>query len=253
MRVAYYVWFMCILAIIGCEVPSSSLSMAEPENAEDLHFLPPFPDSLPIAVCLWERVRMGLEPGIQLESDYVSSILLGDHVYVLGDQRRVAKEKRTYMKVRNAQGEEGWVPRYLFGLDAQAAVIVQAAQLYRRPNLLMKKGDRLYPGDFIVVVEETQEWVKVMGVMKKQVGWIQKDPGLSVQQQDIRMAVLYQRAKSEKEPARRVSMLESLLQNAPEGSNFVEIIEGDLEESAKQLNNDQELTGPEVQAMTLSE
>lgn len=254
MRVAYYVWVALIVALAGCEAPSSSLSVKDLEmvNSEDLHFLPTSPDSFPLAICLWDKVEMGTIPGVPGDSEYLSTIQLGDHVYMMGDLQRVSQEKRTYMKVRNFEGKEGWVPSYRFGWNARSAVVIKAVQLYRRPNPLMKKFEKFYPGDFIVVVEEQNDWVKVMGIGKKNVGWIQKKPALSIQRDDIRMAVLYQRAKSEKEPARRVSMLESLLQKAPEGSNFVDLIEGDLEESSKQLNNDEVVDGKEVQAMTVS-
>ena len=252
MRVAYSVWVALIVALAGCEAPSSSLSVKEVVNSEDLHFLPTLPDSFPIAICLWDKVEMGMKPGIPSETEYLSTIQLGDHVYMLGDLQRVSSEKRTYMKVRDFDGKEGWVPSYRFGWNAHSAVIVKTVQMYRRPNPLMKKFEKLYPGDFIAVVEDENGWVKVMGMGKKNVGWIQKKPALSVQREDIRMAVLYQRAKSEKEPARRVSLLESLLQKAPEGSNFVDLIEGDLEESSKQLNNDEVIEGKEVQTMTVA-
>ena len=242
MGMRHFISITIILLVVGCETPPSTESYVDIPISNDLAFLTSNKDSLPIAICLWKEVKVYESPGVLKESEpAISSVLLGDQVFMLGPSKRVLNEKRSYMKIRLADGSEGWVPAYHFGKEARSAVITQTSSLYRRPDPLMIKKDYLQTGDFVAVVDEEKDWVKVLGKEKEHVGWIQKDPGLSERPEDIRVAVMFQRARSETELSRKVSLLENILEYTEEGSSFLPLIEADLMESSKQMDQEPSL------------
>ncbi|MEM6631536.1 MAG: hypothetical protein AAF694_17780 [Bacteroidota bacterium] len=237
MGIRHFISITLLLLAAGCEPPPANDSLIDIPLPDDLTFLTSNGNSFPVAICLWREVSVYGDPGFVKDAEIISSVALGDQVFMLGPTKRLSSGKQSYMKVRLADGSEGWVSTYHFGREGKSAVITQATPLHRRPDPRMVKKELLQPGDFVVVVDEKEGWVKVMGKEKTHVGWVQREPGLSELQEDVRIAVLYERARSETELSRKISLLESILEEAQEGSSFLDMIEADLLESSKQMEN----------------
>ncbi len=230
------VHIVIILAFISCEsvlqnAGGTSLPLSDSMRVE----IDPN-DTLPTAICLWEKVGLREEPGRNKNIKYITPILLGETVFMLGETQKVVTEDRTYIKVRLSDGQEGWVYRYLFGIDAKLVAISKATSIYRRPDPMMLKTDKFEEGEIVALIDEQGEWVKVLGWQKKKVGWIKKESNLTENLEDVKVAVLYQRAVHERELEKKVDLLKTILENTSINSQFLDMVRTDLNESSVLLN-----------------
>lgn len=194
-------------------------------------------DSTPVAVCLWEGVGLRGEPGMNKNIEYITTILLGEQVMMLGEEVYVEKEKRSYIKVRLSDGQEGWVYQYLFGINARLGAVNQTTNIFRRPDPMMLKAQKFEQGEILAILEEKDGWLKVAGRQKRKVGWIQQQKHISVNQKDVEVAVLYQKALLEKSVKNKINLLNAIIENdAYSDSDFIKLVQEDLNKSSQQLN-----------------
>ena len=250
MEMRKYLFICTLVGICGCVAPSQNSEKLPPVVGDSLTLMSNSQDTFPSAICLWEKAGLRVAPGSNKNIEYITPILMGEKVSILGPMEKIAKENKTYIKVRLSDGKEGWVHRYLFGMDARSAVVMRTTNVYRRPDLLMLKPEKLHKGNFVIITDRKDNWVKVIGKEKKVVGWVYEAGALSEEFEDIRIAVLYERAKSEPELSRKVNLLEGILETAGENANFLDLIEEDLELNTKQLNTSQAAEALKITAQT---
>ena len=83
-----------------------------------------------------------------------------------------------------------------------------------RPDLLTITADRLNAMEIIAVVEEWDDWIKVVNEKKEKKGWIKKE-SISYTTIDLAFALLVKRMQEETEPELRIKKLEDLQDNNP--------------------------------------
>jgi len=231
-----YISLTVILGFNSCDSPLRTSRGGEISHIDSIQVDTDLNDTLSTAICLWEKVGLREQPGRNKNIKYITTILLGEKVYMLGESQKVASENRTYIKVRLSDGQEGWVYKYLFGIDAKIGAISKATSIYRRPDPMMLKTAQFETGEFVAVVDEMEEWVKVLGWQKKKVGWIKKEGNLTEDLEDIKVVVLYQRAVHEREIERKVDMLKTILENTQMDSRFLDMVKTDLNQTSQLLN-----------------
>jgi hypothetical protein len=99
-------------------------------------------------------------------------------------------------------------------LDAKPAVVIHEVPLYMRPDLLTITAERLGTMEIIAVVEEWDDWIKVVGEKKEKKGWIKKE-SISYTSIDLAFALLCKRTLEEEDLEEKVDRLEELLANNP--------------------------------------
>ena len=143
---------IAILFAAGLWYSCSVNSQAEADTYPPLKGIPSEePDGIDrqnAATCVYPYAGLRREPGIQEktkdgEKNYIIPIVYGERVEMLGESIDIEKEKRTYIKVRLKDGQEGWVHEYLFEKHAILAAVTTESELYRRPDLMTLREDKL--------------------------------------------------------------------------------------------------------------
>lgn len=198
------------------------------------------------ATCVWPYAGLRREPGIHEktkdgENNYIIPIVYGERVELLGETIDLEKENRTYMKVRLKDGEEGWVHEYLFERYAILAAITEEAELYRRPDLMTLREDKLEMGEIIVVIEDSmsltyEDWLHVSNREKKKKGWIRRANVLSFSQDDVQLALRYHIAKQSKELDVKMARLEEILSDESfKESQLLNLVQTELKKVQAQI------------------
>lgn len=211
-----------VLAVVlpACRGVADNEAGTQSESAtqtDKLDFTP-FQD---VAICLWGVAGLREQPGRGGNvNDYLTSIYFGEKVELLGDTKEVDRERRTYIKIRLSDGQEGWVHQYLFSENSTLGVIAQEAKIYRRPDLMTLKDDVFEVGEIVAVSQQKDEWIKVSGKEKRKSGWIKGIDMISRREEDVVVSVLFQRALQLPNPREQLKELLSLVNN-PKYSNSI--------------------------------
>ena len=248
-----------ILAV-GCQgnnVSTPDLSMEDISVPVDSSEIP----RDKVAICVWEVAGLRAEPGkhsltADKKNNYLLGIIYGEEVEMLGEEKEMKDEGRTYMKVRLKDGEEGWVHDYLFEKNAKLAAVSGAMELYRRPDMMTLKDDKLLPGEIVVTMEQQGEWLHISGREKKKKGWIRiGSDGLTFQTRDVKLALLYYKALQEKTADARNEKLNSILKDKYfSESVLLELIEntvknGIAEDTKREMNS---ITSPKSRELYIT-
>ena len=239
--------FTAVIAIVlvtGGWHSCSVNSQIEAPSSSQLQELPADePDGIPrarAATCVYPYAGLRKEPGIQEktkdgEKNYIIPIVYGERVEMLGESVENEKEKRTYIKVRLKDGQEGWVHQYLFESHAILAAVTTESELYRRPDLMTLREDKLEVGEIIVVIEDSmslsykEDWLHVSNREKKKKGWIRRANVLSFSQTDVQLALRYYIAKQSKEPDVKQTRLEEIIADESfQESQLLDLIQSEL-------------------------
>lgn len=175
-----------------------------------------------VAVCVYEKVGLRREPGNRKttsegENNYIVTILYGEKVEMLLDTPTVESGGRTYMYVKLLDGKEGWVHDYVFEKHGRLAVMTEDAEIHRRPDPMTLRDDKFKRGEIVVVIENADkpspyddEWLHVSYRDKKKKGYIQRKNVLSFAKQDVQVALLFYKARQERNPQRRLERLQEV-------------------------------------------
>lgn len=201
------------------------------------------------AVCLWPKVGLRDKPGVGKDAKYVTTIYFGETVSWTDAFEKVAKENRTYVKVKLSDGSTGWVNQTLFAPGAELAIITQQTESYYRPDIMTFSGKTLKRGDIIAVLpieKEHENWIPFVGAEKKRSGWIQSNAGLSTDQIDLNVASLFRKAIDITNYNLREKQLNMILDNSQYvTSPFIDLVNGELDrlearkQKLSQINDDQ--------------
>ncbi|MEN9353985.1 MAG: hypothetical protein RL318_1310 [Fibrobacterota bacterium] len=163
----------------------------------------------------------------------LTSLSLAEQVEWLGDSVVDANNpKKAYFKVRMTDGKEGWVNSWQLAAPAQAAVLLEKAPLYKRPDQATATGKSIASTELVAKFTSKDgkdgDWIEVVTMNRAQRGWILR-PGFSSDPSELLAATLVRRARAIKDPAKRAAAIQELLNNSSVASSRVyEILKDSL-------------------------
>lgn len=194
-----------------------------------------------IGISIWDRISTRSEPKRSSRSNTLLS--LGESfLYLDSSAIDSAYNNTKFLKVRLSDSSEVWVYDFASVLNAKPAVLTSDVPIYMRPDLLTITEKSLHAMEIIAVVEEWDEWIKVVNEKSEQTGWIKKDV-VTYNTIDIALALLAKRKLEEQDSEERVKNLEELLKKNPyPNSIFISELRNKLEaerDSLRKNNEDQ--------------
>jgi len=196
-----------------------------------------------VGVSVWDRISTRSQP---LRSSPRTTLLsIGESFVYLDTFAIDSSESNTkFLKARLSDSTEVWVYDFSCVLDAKPAVIIHEVPLYMRPDLLTITAERMNAMDIVAVVEEWDDWIKVVNEKKEKRGWIKRET-LSYTTLDLAFALLVKRTLEEEDPEQKVENLEELLENNPYPNTvFIEALKLRLDQEREFLweyRNEQEV------------
>lgn len=186
-----------------------------------------------IGVSVWDRISTRSQA---LRSSPRTTLLsLGESFVYLDSFAIDSSENNTkFLRARLSDSTIVWVYDFACVLDAKPAVVIHEVPLYMRPDLLTITAERMSSMEIIAVVEEWDDWIKVVGEKKDKTGWIRKE-SISYESIDLAFALLSKRTLEEEDPEARVEKLEALLENNPYPNTIF------MEELRSRVNQEKEL------------
>ena len=179
-------------------------------------------------VCMWSKVSLKNAP--TSKGKWLTTIYLGETATYTGITEKdttVAKGK-DYAKIELIDGTTGWVDIRFMAIDAAPYVVKGISKLYKRPDILTATKKEYDKMQFIVVLEEKGEWMKVKG-KRGQDGWFSegwmKSNHLTNSDIDISVAILASRALAITDKEKKIEALNEIIDNSDfSGSSFIKDI-----------------------------
>lgn len=172
------------------------------------------------AVTAWERIGIMIAPS--KTSTQIAAIRFGVDPVTLTDEKIQVQEdrKRTYVKVVLPDGTMGWVNEYLMIPNGEGALIRQTTDVFQNPvdGITMVRGVAFEAGEPVVKSEFNGAYAFVYGRDRKKSGWVRVE-SLIFDAREIRTALLLQKAKEEKNIAKRIEKLDEI-RNQSDFSSF---------------------------------
>ncbi len=166
-----------------------------------------------VGVSVWDRISTRSEP--RRKSASTTLLSLGESFLYLDTFAIDSSYNNTkFLKARLSDSTIVWVYGFASELNAKPAVITNEVPLYMRPDLLTITDKRLNAMEIVAVIEEWDNWIKVVSEKKEKVGWI-KQEYINHNPVDLAFALLAKRKLEEKDPEQRIIILEDLLENNP--------------------------------------
>jgi len=164
-------------------------------------------------VSVWDKISTRSQP---LRSAPRTTLLsLGESFLYLDTFAIDSTASHTkFLKVRLSDSTQVWVYDFASVLNAKPAVVINEVPLYMRPDLLTITADRMNTMEIIAVIEEWDDWIKVVNEKKEKTGWIRKE-SIAYTTIDLAFALLVKRTLQETDPDQKISKLEDLLDNNP--------------------------------------
>jgi hypothetical protein len=187
----------------------SSCTPGAPDNQAG----PADPEPEVIGVSVWDRISTKGQP--VRNSPTITLLSLGEQFVYLDTSAIDSSYNNTkFLKARLSDSSEVWIYGFASVLNAAPAVIINDVPLYRRPDLMTITEEGLKAMEIVAVVEEWDDWVKVVNEKKAMQGWIHGEH-ITYSTIDIAFALLVSRALKEENPEQRIANLESLLEKNP--------------------------------------
>ncbi len=166
-------------------------------------------------VCLWSAVSVRNNP--TAKGKYVTTLYLGEEATFLGEKAKdETNPKKTvdYVKVRLADGKEGWMAERFVAINGASYAFIENSKLYKRPDILSGGKDDFDRLQYVVVLEEKDDWAKVKGISSNwfKTGWVKKNK-LTNEKLDVTVAILFARAMHKKGTDKKVDALQDIVDN----------------------------------------
>ena len=192
-----------------------------------------------IGVSIWDRISTRSEP--KRSSSSTTLLSLGESfLYLDSSAIDSAYNNTKFLKVRLSDSSEVWVYGFASVLNAKPAVLINDVPLYMRPDLLTITEKSLHVMEIIAVVEERDDWIKIVNEKSEQKGWIKKDV-VTYNTIDLAMALLAKRKMEEQDSEQKIKNLEELLENNPyPNSIFISELRNKLEAERDSLRKNNE-------------
>ena len=166
-----------------------------------------------IGVSVWDRISTRSEA--RRESASTTLLSLGESFIYLDTFAIDSSYKNTkFLKARLSDSSVVWVYGFASELNAKPAVITSEVPLYMRPDLLTITEKRIHSMEIVAVIEEWDNWIKIVNEKKEKRGWIKKEY-ISNNTIDLAFALLAKRKSEEQNPEQKIKNLEDLLENNP--------------------------------------
>lgn len=201
-RITFYLGIIFLLKMMACtnsapKIPAQSSS----ENRQIT------------GVSVWDRISTRSEP--RRKSASTTLLSLGESFLYLDTFAIDSSYNNTkFLKARLSDSTVVWVYGFASVLDAEPAVITGEVPIYLRPDLLTITSSKMNAMEIVAVVEEWDNWIKVVSEKKEKTGWIKKEY-VSYTTIDIAFGLLVRRSLEEEDPEQRIDNLEELLDNNP--------------------------------------
>lgn len=164
-------------------------------------------------VSVWDRISARSQP--LRNSSRVSLLSLGESFLYLDTFAIDSSYNNTkFLKIRLSDSTVVWAYDFASVLDATPAVITTEVPLYLRPDLLTITDERLKIMEIVAVVEEWDDWIKVVNEKKENRGWIKKE-NITSNTIDLAFALLFKRNLNVEDQEQKIQNLEDLLENNP--------------------------------------
>ncbi|MFQ5753224.1 MAG: SH3 domain-containing protein [bacterium] len=165
------------------------------------------------SVCIWEGAALRAKPS-RKKGKWLAAIALGEQVTWLGSSEvDSSDENRKFYKIRLSDGKEGWASSYVIITDSKPAAITKKAFIYRRPELLTMTDQTFDSKEMVAIIKSENDWFEVIGAQRKKSGWM-KNEGISLNKEDVAVAILVTKALAEKDPQKQREMIEAILNNS---------------------------------------
>jgi len=211
-----------LLKLSSCSDVSSEISVSKSSEKQEV-----------IGVSVWDRISSRNEP--VRSSPRTTLLSLGERfIYLDTFAIDSTNDNTKFLKVQLSDSSIVWVYDFASVLDAKPAVLQNEVPFYLRPDLLTITDDKLNAMDIIAVVEEWDNWIKVVNEKKENTGWIKKE-FVTYDSIDLAFALLAKRYLEEEDPEQRIENLEELLGNNPYPQTIF------VPELRKRLDQEQEL------------
>ncbi len=221
-RLKYFLYIILLFKITAC-------TNSTPE--ESIYVKTETPEI--IGVSVWDRISTRSQP--LKNSPRTTLLSLGESFTYLDTVAIDSTDNNTtFIKARLSDSTVVWVYDFASVLNAKPAVIIKEVPLYMRPDLLTITAKRMNTMEIIAVVEEWDDWIKVVNEKKENTGWIKKE-NISYTTIDLAFALLVKRNLEEREPEQKINNLENLLENNPYPNTIF------LPELRKRLEDEKEL------------
>lgn len=201
-RLTYSLGIILLLIIAACSNGTPEAQKHEKTEIPEI-----------VGVSVWDRISTRSQP---LRSSPRTTLLsLGESFLYLDTFAIDSVDGPTkFLKARLSDSTEVWVYDFASVLDAKPAVIINEVPLYMRPDLLTITDKRLNTMEIIAVVEEWDDWIKVVNEKKEKTGWI-KGEFITYTTIDVAFSLLVKRTLEEEDQEQRINELEDLLENNP--------------------------------------
>lgn len=166
-----------------------------------------------IGVSVWDRISTRSEPRRKASSTTLLS--LGESFIYLDSFAIDSSYNNTkFLKARLSDSSIVWIYGFASVLNAKPVVITNDVPLYMRPDLLTITEKRIKTMEIVAVIEEWDNWIKVVNEKKEKTGWIKKEY-ITNNTIDLAFALLAKRKLEEEDPEQRIKNLEDLFENNP--------------------------------------
>ena len=227
-RQTFLTGILFILIFTSCNPGATEKSeIKEPQNHSIL------------GVSVWDRIAARSEPS--RNSTRVSLLSLGESFVYLDSSAIDSSYNNTrFLKVRLSDSTEVWAYDFASVLHAKPAVITKEVPLYLRPDLLTITDTRMKIMEIVAVLEEWDDWIKIVNEKKENTGWIKKE-FLTYNAIDLAFALLVKRNMEAEEMEQKIDNLESLLENNPyPGSVFISDLKILIDQQKELLRKNEE-------------
>ena len=161
-KITFYLGIILLLKMTSCnnnQVEESDITISEHHQI--------------IGVSVWDRISSRSEP--RRKSASTTLLSLGESFQYLDSFAIDSSYNNTkFLKARLSDSSIVWVYGFASVLNAKPVVITIEVPLYMRPDLLTITEQRINSMEIVAVIEEWDNWIKVVNEKKVKVGWIKK-------------------------------------------------------------------------------
>ena len=238
--------------LFACNAPSrESKETAEKETTQ----MAPEPIEKS-AICVWDQVSVRETPSAK--GKWVTAISIGESLMKLGETAVDSLDgNRSYIRVRLADGTEGWSVSELIIEDGKVAVFMADKDIYQRPDLLTKVDKKFSQMDIVAVKSEQDDWFEVIGKRAEgkwiESAWVKKGD-ISQSSIDVAVAKFASKALAMDSEEDMASSLQEIIDNSDLNSSaFIPILREKLPTEEEAIDVEEEMVMEESDSTSMEE
>lgn len=169
------------------------------------------------AIAVMDKVAVKATP--EKNGTFITGLSQWEQVQWLGDSA-VDAEKHVYYKVQLSDGKIGWAGGYGTVINGVLSVLKSKAELFKRPDMTTRTSSILPELAVVIVKQEKDQFVEVIGAGKKTHGWISKENVVS-NDADVKAAVIFALELKAQGNVVSEKLIESVTQKIPDPNSFI--------------------------------